>query len=399
MSSSISPTALADALAVVSRTAHKLVADAEGRARSEVASAVAEANEARSQREKALKDQQTAEREAQAWKDEVTTLKAALGQAELTIAHQTDTITQQIESIAQLRREVTQWKDQSQNWQDHFTRVEQERFALSTRIDELLAERVQWTRTAATSALNPFTSTPQSRFIPGQSSSSQSADNSRRNAYPSPSRTSTNSNKSSQQQPAAESDSATLQPKEGSTKPRKSLGTGKQPGLTPKSKLNRSSASTPLKPNALKGESAQPSTSQIQRSTDGKPTIRETTVIRRVHAVVEVKREESDDEEEEQQPARQQWSQSAAPPPTETSRRRNRMVVEDDDYENDFNEQRPRRRTATRPVNYAESDDGESSEGDELTLGNESCLSGHRTKGDPPGSPAKKKRRMVNNQR
>ena len=60
-----------------------------------------------------------------------------------TIARQTDTIAQQTETIAQLRREVTQWKDQSRNWQEHFLRVEQERCALSSRMDELVSERLQ----------------------------------------------------------------------------------------------------------------------------------------------------------------------------------------------------------------------------------------------------------------
>ncbi|KAF8229693.1 hypothetical protein L208DRAFT_156030 [Tricholoma matsutake] len=52
------------------------------------------------------------------------------------IAHQTET-------IAQLRREAAQWKDQSRNWQEHFLRVEQERCALSSRVDSLVAERLQ----------------------------------------------------------------------------------------------------------------------------------------------------------------------------------------------------------------------------------------------------------------
>lgn len=59
------------------------------------------------------------------------------------VAHQLDTLNQNAEVIAQLRREVNQWKDQSKNWQEHFLRVEQERCALSSRIDELVSERLQ----------------------------------------------------------------------------------------------------------------------------------------------------------------------------------------------------------------------------------------------------------------
>ena len=46
------------------------------------------------------------------------------------------------EAIVQLRREVNQLKDQSRNWQKHFLRVEQERCAQSSRIDELLTLQV-----------------------------------------------------------------------------------------------------------------------------------------------------------------------------------------------------------------------------------------------------------------
>jgi len=52
-------------------------------------------------------------------------------------------IAHQAETVAQLRREANQWKDQSRNWQEHFLRVEQERCALSSRVDELVAERLQ----------------------------------------------------------------------------------------------------------------------------------------------------------------------------------------------------------------------------------------------------------------
>jgi cellobiose-specific phosphotransferase system component IIA len=46
------------------------------------------------------------------------------------------------QTIAELQRELSQWKDQARNWQQHFLRVEQDRCAQSSRIDELLKSQV-----------------------------------------------------------------------------------------------------------------------------------------------------------------------------------------------------------------------------------------------------------------
>ncbi|KAF9049478.1 hypothetical protein BDZ89DRAFT_1242146 [Hymenopellis radicata] len=48
---------------------------------------------------------------------------------------------QQAETIALLRRELSQSRDQTTNWQDHFLRVEQQRCTLTSRLEELVAER------------------------------------------------------------------------------------------------------------------------------------------------------------------------------------------------------------------------------------------------------------------
>lgn len=61
----------------------------------------------------------------------------------LQVSHQVDTIASQVDTIAQLRRELAQWKHQSRNWQDHFLRVEQERCAQSSKIDELVEEKLK----------------------------------------------------------------------------------------------------------------------------------------------------------------------------------------------------------------------------------------------------------------
>ncbi|KAF8895369.1 hypothetical protein BD779DRAFT_1499078 [Infundibulicybe gibba] len=127
---------LAGALATFSKTAHETLTKVEDQARIEVARALSETRAAQDEHKDAMKMLHAAQMETQELKQQVVTCKAALKQAELTIAHQN-------ELLSQLRRDVTQWKDQSRNWQDHFLRVEQERCALSTRMDELITDRFQ----------------------------------------------------------------------------------------------------------------------------------------------------------------------------------------------------------------------------------------------------------------
>ena len=59
------------------------------------------------------------------------------------IATQAQNLVNQLETITQLRRELNQWKDQAKNWQDHFLRVEEERCAHFSRIDEFIIEKLE----------------------------------------------------------------------------------------------------------------------------------------------------------------------------------------------------------------------------------------------------------------
>jgi predicted PurR-regulated permease PerM len=59
------------------------------------------------------------------------------------IATQAENLVNQLETITQLRRELNQWKDQTRNWQEHFLRVEEERCAHFSRIDEFIIEKLE----------------------------------------------------------------------------------------------------------------------------------------------------------------------------------------------------------------------------------------------------------------
>ncbi|KIL67797.1 hypothetical protein M378DRAFT_977489 [Amanita muscaria Koide BX008] len=100
------------------------------------AKAAADLRDARIERDNAIKHSRTSQAELETEKQTVARYKSSLIQAERTIEEQTDI-------ISRLHREVTHWKEQARNWQEHFTRVEEERCSLATRLDEMLAEQSQ----------------------------------------------------------------------------------------------------------------------------------------------------------------------------------------------------------------------------------------------------------------
>ncbi|KAI5983491.1 hypothetical protein EDD15DRAFT_2487596 [Pisolithus albus] len=129
---------LTDALAAIDRAATLAITTAQEQA-------TADAREARRERDEAAKALHACRLEEQAWREEANTWKTAAHQAQLTIEHH-------LETIAQLRQEATQWKEQclrleetsrleAVSWKEQFLRVEQERSRLAQRVDDLVSER------------------------------------------------------------------------------------------------------------------------------------------------------------------------------------------------------------------------------------------------------------------
>ncbi|TFK40536.1 hypothetical protein BDQ12DRAFT_664282 [Crucibulum laeve] len=315
---------LADALAAVSKTAYQAFADIETQARSEVTRAVAETREARNERDKAVKELHTTQLEWQAWKQETAACKASLQQAELTIVHQT-------ENIAQLKRELSQWKDQSRNWQEHFLRVEQERCALSSRMEELVSERLQWPRSAVSSGV-PFT--PKQRYT-DLISSAPSSTTTKRASIPSPTQPPSYKSAAGPSGSGVDSRSQSPHPAQPST-----VTSSKQSKTKPKTSLTGRGELPPYKATEVSRVAKEESTSVSQSPRKQKPlprspvralrpdppTITRSTVVRRVHAVVHVKQEGSDSESvKEEEPEEEEV--------VRTSRRRSRKIVEDEEEE------------------------------------------------------------------
>ncbi|KAF9499005.1 hypothetical protein BDN71DRAFT_1442476 [Pleurotus eryngii] len=229
---------------------------------------------------------------------ELVSCKGLLQQAELTIARQAET-------IAQLRREVAQWKDQAQNWQEHFLRVEEQRCALSTRLDEWLVG--QQSMIASMSQRPPLEDPSSSR--------SQDID-----ALPTPRSIKTKTPNPQRREPSsphypAEASAST------STRALKA-------SKTPHKPIPQPSAAGPSSPSA--------------------------TVIRRVHAVINIpiKDEPASDEET---PA------ITHPATTSSSHRPKRRIVRDDDSDNVSEPERSRADDNTTT--------GRDEEDDELMLG------------------------------
>ncbi|KAJ2933809.1 hypothetical protein H1R20_g3256, partial [Candolleomyces eurysporus] len=349
--------------------------------------AILDANETRHQRDDALKELHALQLEVEALRRETTAAKAAHAQAELRVAHQLDTLNQNAETITQLRREVNQWKDQSKNWQEHFLRVEQERCALSSRFDELVSERLQWCR-------NPSNvHTPLSRYQEGLNGASGS---SKREEQSSPMKSSVLKSTL----PFKDGEDASL-----NTTASTSV-EGRKPKHPPGSSAKKRALhnhSTPVNVDSplshVKAPSSKSRNVEVTRTANHQSTIRSSTVIRRVQAVVHVKREGSD---EEVDPKSEQTQANGEP---RLRRKRSRMIVEDpqddpEDSDDNDNAAVARSLRTVKPINYEESDfEEQESDEDELMIGKEDKREGagstskHRSK--TLNGPHTKKRQKV----
>ncbi|KAF9468520.1 hypothetical protein BDZ94DRAFT_1245556 [Collybia nuda] len=372
---------LTASLAALSKSAYQAFAEIENKARSEVARATVDACEARAERDKLKNTLHEFQLEGHSWKQEIHNCKAALKQAEITIAHQTETITQ-------LRREANQWKDQSRNWQEHFLRVEQERCALSTRIDELVAEQLQWNRTGAHI---PFT--PQHQFSNIMNSASSSTTTKRASTSSlNPSLAYKSARPASPPEPDSPSASMSIS----SHKPLRSAKKAKR------SKNNMEDRPVCDLPTSIKVPKTQSLSSDASAQLQQGP---HQTLIRRVHAVVHVKREDSDYESVETE-SKEENTSGGSKTKSRVSQRRKRKVAifDNDDYGSGEGNQ-------SDHFDGEDEEDEEDNEDDELMMGAEEnhhelygtqrikvLPKNNHSRKDPP-SPTKKRKLAVINAR
>ncbi|KAK0487560.1 hypothetical protein IW261DRAFT_1558620 [Armillaria novae-zelandiae] len=338
---------IAESISTLSKSINQVFAEVEKSATDKLERAQHSAQDARNERDDAVKTLHAVQLEIQEWKQKVQ-------QAEMTITHQSET-------IGQLRREATQWKDQSRNWQEHFLRVEQERCTLSSRLDELVAERLLPVHVA------PLT--PISRYADHSGSPDESASS----------------------VPAKKNALLPLSPPEGDPPaPRTAVTKArKQPPTHTKSTIKSKPPITVLKTSTTPNFFAEPSTS---KRTGARTPVRtetqqpRTKVIRRVRAVFHVKQEDDsgedvpDEEEEEEE-------------------------EEDDELSEQDTSYRPPRRPSSRAVKDDDSDlfggdEEDDEEEDELMIGpddNDDLDNAPTHKRPPPtpappASPAKRRR-------
>ncbi|KAK2465258.1 hypothetical protein APHAL10511_002612 [Amanita phalloides] len=118
---------LENSISSFSKSALKALKDIE----KQLAQATTDARDAQKERDNVLKQSRESQLQLTTQATDILAYKDSLVQAELTIDSQREIITS-------FQREVTHWKEQARNWQEHFTRVEEERCSLSTKLDEIL---------------------------------------------------------------------------------------------------------------------------------------------------------------------------------------------------------------------------------------------------------------------
>ncbi|TFK74815.1 hypothetical protein BDN72DRAFT_955477 [Pluteus cervinus] len=271
---------LAESIATFSQAAYKAFAEIETQCKSEVARATTQAKDAKIARDEALAQLHEMQLEDKSLQQEVIALRAGLKQMEMTIAHQADT-------IAQLRREANQWKDQSKNWQDHFLRVEQERCALGTKVDELLTDRLHG-----------------NFAIPISPSSSDSI--------------------------SQATTAVSVKRHSSSHPPSKPIITPDPESPTEGISAHRQQRSIRKQPKPIKEDSTRTSIPPPPKTLPGTQT-----VIRRVQAVYEVKEESSEEELEFFTPKQQRTAATPRHIKSESSQRRRKRLVVEEDNESD----------------------------------------------------------------
>ncbi|ESK95743.1 hypothetical protein Moror_12472 [Moniliophthora roreri MCA 2997] len=301
-----SPAQIADSIAAIIQRA---LTDTETRCKADVARADADALQARNERDQARLDRDNAVKllheaqlKAQEWKTEVGVLKAELRQFETTVAHQT-------EAISLLKRELAQWKDQARNWQDHFLRVEEERCALSSKVEEY-TERIH-----ARPTLNMPPLTPTSRYADSDEATKPSS-----------------SGKYTEYSSRSESpDDIVRQSRAGPSRRKRPIPKSNCSVTT----VKQNPHSEPADENRLaRRRSQQKTPSHLMKIDAPAPSIVHSRLIRRVQAVVPVKQESDDDES----PPPAQSSAQSRQTPRKRSSAAHELFDNDEDIEEDDDE-------------------------------------------------------------
>ncbi|KAJ7175974.1 hypothetical protein C8R46DRAFT_1347443 [Mycena filopes] len=307
--SAATKSSLTEVLGLVQKTVLNAASELEDEAQSQVARLNSQVNEARSERDDALKSLHVAQIAASTHGNELAHMRATVSgfYIEETLSN--------MPQIENLQREVVHWKEQAKNWQDHYTRVEQDRCGLST---ELL--------TLSRSALTESPPKHYSTSAPNSHMKRASTSSNRPPAYksaipPSPSESDsplqsvstprnprTPASKPARQQPTARSELPAY-PSDDATSVSASV-------------VNRSGGvQQQHPPRSAKAAGKQP---QVQTPSQAPRQI----FVRRVHAVVHVKEEEGDDDFEDEEPEEIPDANVRL-----VKRRRSGLMIQDDDDE------------------------------------------------------------------
>ncbi|KAF8349361.1 hypothetical protein F5887DRAFT_1070689 [Amanita rubescens] len=331
------PAILAESFSSFSKSTLKSLKDLE----KQLTQAATDTRDAQNERDNVIKQSHASQLQLDTQARDILKYKSSLMQAELTVESQADI-------IAQLQREVNHWKEQARNWQDHFTRVEEERCSLSTKLDEIMSSQSQ-------SLTSQFLST---HLITGIETPLSTKRNS--GYFSAASKHSNDKSKSTIQSPATGIESP-----------------------APAHKSKPAAAKTTNATKARKSE-IQSKTTPNNKSPPDPPVSR---LLRRVQAIVTVKSEEDDEEEFESPSISGDNERDPTFQPTETKqvatgRRKSRRVILEDDEESQFLKDLP-----------ASDDDDE----DELILSGKDAHPVAPAATFQPNTPPPSKKRKLNN--
>ncbi|KAJ6621884.1 hypothetical protein B0H10DRAFT_950556 [Mycena sp. CBHHK59/15] len=295
MLSAATKSSLAEVLGLVQKTVLNAASELEDEAQSQVARIVSEANEARNERDEALKGLHAAQMKASKHENELSQMRAM---------------------IENLQREVTHWKEQAKNWQDHYTRVEQDRCGLSTELLTLSRSTVIKESPSKYSYIDADDSAPFSHIKRASTSSNRPP------AYksaipPSP----------SESDSPLQSISTHPDPRTPANKSVKQPGSKSTRNELPPYQPTDAAASLPndSRSNIVMRSTAKASTKQMQTPVAQSQAPPRQILVRRVQAVIhrQIKEEEEDEELYEEEEER--------PSSVRIERRRSGLVIQDDD--------------------------------------------------------------------
>jgi myosin heavy subunit len=361
---SVHPAFLAEPLTLLANSINQAFADLEARCSRDIAKANADVSEHQKRFDTVLNEVKILRKERDAAIKKADNAEEEIEQSNMNLQKAESTILVQAEAIQQLKREAAHWKDHARNWQEHFLKVEQDRCAMSTRIDELVTETRQVnSKVAGKQPERALSTTP----APNQPSSALSSATTKRASL---------SNKPRSANRCESPIEATGNTRKSQSKVRTRHDADDREAGPSSTKIIKTSDSSSIEVPELT-ESSASSSSTSSSATEGP---RQSILLRRVHATIETKIKDEGDSDNEESILRaereagmaQKRASRITQPHSPTKRKSSRKSIqeerEDDEESSDSPSPLQRRQPSKRPRLALSDDDYNEDESDDDLL-------------------------------